>query len=63
MKNFTGNDSRAAVEISMADMRKQPSPVIVTTGLPGFTFWAPIAAGIDQPIDWLSVGLKYVRGL
>ena len=28
----------------------------------GMTRWAPIAAGIDQPIAWLSVGLKYVRG-
>ena len=43
---------------SMAVIRKQPSPVIVTTCRPMWTRWAPRAAGIDQPIAWLSVGLK-----
>src|SRR5262245_7603877 len=62
MKNFTGNPSRAAVEISIADIKKQPSPVTVKVCRPWKAFWAPSAAGIDQPIDWLPVGLKKVRG-
>src|SRR5262245_65941270 len=62
MKNFTGRPARAAVEISIADIKKQPSPVTVTTCRPGWTTCAPRAAGIDQPIDWLLVGLKKVRG-
>src|SRR5881227_2229077 len=62
MKNLTGRHSRAAVEISIADIRKQPSPVTVTTCRPGSTRCAPSAAGIDQPMLWLSVGLKKVRG-
>ena len=60
---MTGRFSRPAVEISIAVIMKQPSPVIVATFLSGLTRWAPNAAGIDQPIAWLSVGLKYVRGL
>src|SRR5262249_52672437 len=61
-KNLTGKCSRAAVEISIADIRKQPSPVIVTTCRSPCTRWAPRAAPIDQPIAWLFVGLKNVRG-
>src|SRR5579883_961480 len=62
MKNLTGRCSRAAVEISVHDIKKQPSPVMVTVCLCGWARCAPSAAGIDQPIAWLFVGLKKVLG-
>ena len=46
----------------MADIRKQPSPVMQTTRRSGRTRWAPMAAGIAQPMLWLSAGVKYRRG-
>src|SRR5262245_56631868 len=61
-KTLTGSPARAAVDSSIADIRKQPSPVSTAVGRPGTAAWAPSAAGIDQPIAWLSVGLNYVRG-
>ena len=42
----------------MADIKKQPSPVTQTTWRSGRTRWAPIAAGIAQPMLWLSAGVK-----
>ena len=59
---MTGSPSRAAVDSSGIAIRKQPSPVSVATTRPGHARWPPIAAGTLQPIDWLSTGLKNVRG-
>ncbi len=42
----------------MADIKKQPSPVTQTTWRSGRTRWAPMAAGIAQPMLWLSAGVK-----
>src|SRR5262249_40409057 len=50
------------VEVSMADIKKQPSPVMASVCRLGCTRWAPSAAGMDQPMAWLFVGLKKVRG-
>src|SRR5262245_2102606 len=41
---------RAAVSISMPVKPKEPSPVTLTTVLSGWASFAPIAAGVDQPI-------------
>ena len=41
---------RKSEEISVADIKKQPSPVMVTTWRLPWMRWAPSDAGIDQPI-------------
>ena len=50
------------MDISIADIRKQPSPVIDATIRSGLTRWAPIDAGIAQPMLWLFAGVKNRRG-
>src|SRR5438045_55290 len=46
----------------MPDIRKQPSPVMVTVSRQGKVRCAPRAAPMDQPIAWLLVGMNQVRG-